>query len=178
MEALLYTLILMLHSASLALAQQRGPTGNVTGNKGKLLVGTIILAKVTNIASSANADGSFPLSLPEGATTLAGSFAGSKSQEVVADDQTTLRTVQDAAKQSLDDVVVIGYGTARKSGLTGTMVSVRSEQLTHIATSDPVQALQGRAADVDITSNRGQLGLCTRIRVRGVGTLTTATRCA
>ena len=144
MEALLHTLILMLCSASLALAQQCALTGTVTGKKGKSLAGTMILVKVITIASSANADGSFQLSLPEGATTLAGSFAGSKSQEVVADDQTTMRTVRNAAKQSLDDLVVIGYGTARKSGLTGAVVSVRSEQLTHIATSDPVQALQGR----------------------------------
>ena len=178
MEALLHTLILVLCSASLALAQQRALTGTVTGKKGKSLVGTMILVKVTTIASSANAGGSFQLSLPEGATTLVGSFAGLKSQEVVADNQTTLRTVQYAAEQSLDDMVVIGYGPLRKSGLTGAVVSVRSERLTYIAISDPVQALQGWAADVDIASNSGQPSSGTRIRVRGVGTSTTATRCA
>lgn len=178
MEALVHTLILMLCSASLALAQQRTLTGTVIGKKGKSLVRTMILVKVNTIANSANADGSFQLSLPEGATTLVGSFAGSKSQEVVADDQTTKRIVRDVAEQSLDDVVVIGYGTAHKSGLTGAVVSVRSEQLTNIATSDPVQALQGRAADVYITSYSGQTGSGTRIRVRGVGTSTRAIRCA
>ena len=164
MEALLHTLILILCSATLALAQQRALTGTVTGIKGKSLVGTMILVKVTTIASSANADGSFQLSLPEGATTLVGSFAGSKSQEVVADDQTTLRTVRDAAEQSLNDVVVIGYGTARKSGLTGAVVSVRSEQLTHIATSDPVQALQGRRQTPTLRRIVGNLA---RVRASG-----------
>ena len=178
MEALVHTLILMLSSASLALAQQQTLTGTVTGKKGKSLAGTMILVKVITIASSANADGSFQLSLPEGATTLVGSFAGSKSQEVVADDQTTKRIVRDVAEQGLDDVVVIGYGTARKSGLTGVVISVRSEQFTHNATSDPVQAMQGRATDVFITLYSGQLGSGTRIRVRGVGTSITAIRCA
>lgn len=178
MEVLVHTSILMLCSASLALAQQRTLTGTVIGKKGKSLAGTMILVKVNTIASSANADGSFQLSLPEGATTLAGSFAGSKSQEVVADDQTTKRIVRDVAEQSLDDVVVIGYGTAHKSGLTGAVVSVRNEQLTHIATSDPVQTLQGRAADVYITVNSGQPSSGTRTRTHGVGTSTTATRCA
>ena len=171
MKTLLHTLIFVLCSASLALAQQRAITGTVTDNKGESLVGATILVKGTTTATSANADGSFQISLPEGATTLVVSFVGSKSQEVVVGDQTTLRITLAAAEQSLDDVVVIGYGTARKSDLTGAVVSVRSEQLTQVATSDPVQALQGRAAGVEITSNSGQPGSGTRIRVRGVGTI-------
>ena len=171
MKTLLHTLIFVLCSASLALAQQRAVTGTVTDNKGESLVGATILVKGTTTATSANADGSFQLSLPEGATTLVVSFVGSKSQEVVVGDQTTLRITLAAAEQSLDDVVVIGYGTARKSDLTGAVVSVRSEQLTQVATADPVQALQGRAAGVEITSNSGQPGSGTRIRVRGVGTI-------
>lgn len=143
----------------------------MTDNKGESLVGATILVKGTTTATSANADDSFQLSLPEGATTLVVSFVGSKSQEVVVGDQTTLRIVLAAAEHSLDDVVVIGYSTARKSELTGAVVSVRSEQLTQITTSDPVQALRGRAAGVDITSNSGQPGSGTRIRVRGVGTI-------
>ena len=72
---------------------------------------------------------------------------------------------------SVNDVVVIGYGTARKSDLTGSVASVTGKQLTQVATADPVQALQGRVAGVTITSNSGQPGSGTRIRVRGVGTI-------
>ena len=171
MNKLLFVLLLLLSSATGAFAQLRTVQGTVTDTQGEAMVGATILVKGTTIATTAGPDGSFQLGLPDGATTLVVSFIGSKSQEVVVGNQTNLRVSLEPAGQNLDEVVVIGYGTARKSDLTGSVASVSGAQLTQVATSDPVQALQGRVAGVEVTSNSGQPGSGTRIRVRGVGTI-------
>ncbi|HEX8327713.1 MAG TPA: TonB-dependent receptor [Hymenobacter sp.] len=171
MKRLLSTITLVVCSASLAFAQQRAVTGTVTDGKGEPLVGATILVKGTTTATSAGADGSYQLTLPEGATTLVVSFVGSNTQEITVGSQSTINVTLAAAAQGLNEVVVVGYGTQRRSDLTGAVGSVTGAQLQQVATSDPVQALQGRVAGVDITTNSGQPGAGTRIRVRGVGTI-------
>ncbi|RZK32490.1 MAG: SusC/RagA family TonB-linked outer membrane protein, partial [Hymenobacter sp.] len=121
--------------------------------------------------TSTGPDGSFSLQAPEN-SVLVFSFVGYTRQEVpVAGANANLAVTLAESAQDLNDVVVIGYGTARKSDLTGAVASVSSAQLTQVATSDAVQALQGRVAGVEVTSNSGQPGSGTRIRVRGVGTI-------
>ncbi|RZK22950.1 MAG: TonB-dependent receptor, partial [Hymenobacter sp.] len=171
MRTFIQTVAVLMCSTSLALAQQRAVQGVVTDSKGEGLPGATVLVKGTTVGATTGADGSFQIALPAGTTTLTISFVGSKSQEVVVGNQTNLRIALEADAQSLDDVVVVGYGTARKSDLTGAVASVSGTQLTQVATADPVQALQGRAAGVEVTSNSGQPGSGTRIRVRGVGTI-------
>ncbi|RZL04886.1 MAG: SusC/RagA family TonB-linked outer membrane protein, partial [Hymenobacter sp.] len=171
MRTFLQTTAVLMCSTSLALAQQRAVQGVVTDSKGEGLPGATVLVKGTTVGATTGGDGSFQIALPAGATTLTISFVGSKSQEVVVGNQTNLRITLESDTQSLNDVVVVGYGTARKSDLTGAVASVSNAQLTQVATADPVQALQGRVAGVDITANSGQPGAGTRIRVRGVGTI-------
>ncbi|QNE42328.1 TonB-dependent receptor (plasmid) [Hymenobacter sp. NBH84] len=171
MRASLQTIAVVLCSTTAAFAQQRVVQGVVTDTQGEPLPGTTILVKGTTTGVTAGADGSFQLGLPTGATTLVVSSVGSKTQEIPIGTQTNFRITLSADAQTLNDVVVVGYGTARKSDLTGSVASVTGAQLTQVATSDPVQALQGRVAGVDITSNSGQPGSGTRIRVRGVGTI-------
>jgi TonB-linked SusC/RagA family outer membrane protein len=171
MRAFLQTAGVVLCTTSLAFAQQRAVQGVVTDSKGEPLPGATVLVKGTTVGSTTGPDGNFQIAMPAGSTTLVVSFVGSKSQEVVVGSQTTVRVALESAAQSLDDVVVVGYGTARKSDLTGAVASVTGAQLTQVATSDAVQSLQGRVAGVDVTSNSGQPGSGTRIRVRGVGTI-------
>ncbi|MGI4742095.1 MAG: SusC/RagA family TonB-linked outer membrane protein [Janthinobacterium lividum] len=171
MRTFLQTAAVLVCSASVALAQQRTVQGVVTDTKGEAIPGATILVKGTSTGVTAGVDGKFQLGLPAGATTLVISSIGAKTQEVAIGTKTDFRVTLDADAQSLNDVVVVGYGTARKSDLTGAVASVSSAQLTQVATADPVQALQGRVAGVDITANSGQPGAGTRIRVRGVGTI-------
>jgi TonB-dependent SusC/RagA subfamily outer membrane receptor len=154
------------------LAVQAVPvTGKVVDNKGNGLPGVTVLVKGTTNGTSTGADGSFSLQAPEN-SVLVFSFVGYTKQELPVTGAANGLTVTLAeSAQSLNDVVVIGYGTARKSDLTGAVASVSSAQLTQVATSDPVQALQGRVSGVEVTSNSGQPGSGTRIRVRGVGTI-------
>ncbi|NML67888.1 TonB-dependent receptor [Hymenobacter sp. RP-2-7] len=174
MRTFLQTAAVLVCSTSLAFAQQRAVRGVVTDSKGDALPGATVLVKGTTTGVTAGADGSFQVSLPAGATTLVISSVGSKTQEVAVGNQTDLRIALDADAQSLNDVVVVGYGTQRKSDLTGAVATVTGQQLTQVATADPVQALQGRAAGVTITANSGQPGAGTRIRIRGVGTINNA----
>ncbi|MGI4740313.1 MAG: TonB-dependent receptor [Janthinobacterium lividum] len=145
--------------------------GKVVDAKGGGLPGVTVLVKGTTAGTSTGADGSFTIEAPEN-SVLVFSFVGYTRQELPVTGASTNLTVTLAeSAQSLNDVVVIGYGTARKSDLTGAVASVSSAQLTQVATSDPVQAIQGRVAGVEVTSNSGQPGSGTRIRVRGVGTI-------
>ena len=146
-------------------------SGRVTDAKGEGMPGVTVVVKGTSTGASTGPDGSFTLQAPEN-SVLVFSFVGFARQEATVTGATSNLNVTLAEdKQALNEVVVIGYGTARKSDLTGAVASVTSAQLTQVATSDPVQALQGRAAGVEVTSNSGQPGSGTRIRVRGVGTI-------
>ncbi len=174
MRTFLQNTAVLVCSASVAFAQQRAVQGVVTDAKGEPIPGATVLVKGTTNGVTAGVDGRFQLGLPAGANILVISAVGSKAQEVSVGSKSELRVTLEADAQSLSDVVVVGYGTARKSDLTGAVASVSSAQLTQVATADPVQALQGRAAGVDITANSGQPGAGTRIRVRGVGTINNA----
>jgi TonB-linked SusC/RagA family outer membrane protein len=148
--------------------------GRVIDAQGVGLPGVTVVVKGTSRGTSTGADGAFTLQAPEN-STLVFSFVGFTRKEVpVAGATSNLSVTLDESTQALNDVVVIGYGTARKSDLTGALASVSGTQLTQVATSDPVQALQGRAAGVEVTTNSGQPGAGTRIRVRGVGTINNA----
>ncbi|UOQ69112.1 SusC/RagA family TonB-linked outer membrane protein [Hymenobacter volaticus] len=146
-------------------------SGRVTQENGDPLPGVTVLVKGTTTGASTNSDGTFVISAPEG-STLVFSYVGYTRKEVpVTAASTNLTVTLSEDVSALNEVVVVGYGTQRRSDLTGAVTSVSGTQLQQVATSDPVQALQGRAAGVDITSNSGQPGSGTRIRVRGVGTI-------
>ncbi|UOQ80442.1 TonB-dependent receptor [Hymenobacter sp. 5414T-23] len=146
-------------------------SGRVVDAKGNGLPGVTVVVKNTTIGTSTGSDGSFSLQVPEN-SVLVISFVGFTRREVPVVGATSSLSITLAEdSQALNEVVVIGYGTARKSDLTGSVASVSAAQLTQVATADPVQALQGRVAGVEVTSNSGQPGSGTRIRVRGVGTI-------
>jgi TonB-linked SusC/RagA family outer membrane protein len=146
-------------------------SGRVTQANGEGLPGVTVVVKGTTVGASTDVNGNFSLTAPEG-STLVFSNIGFKRVELPLTGTTTGLTVTMAEDtQNLNEVVVVGYGTQRRSDLTGAVTSVSGTQLQQVATSDPVQALQGRAAGVDITANSGQPGAGTRIRVRGVGTI-------
>ncbi|QIL77052.1 STN domain-containing protein [Hymenobacter sp. HDW8] len=146
-------------------------SGRVVDANGGGLPGVTVVVKGTTTGTGTAADGSFTLQAPEN-SVLVFSYVGYSRQEIPVTGATSSLTVTLAEDtQALSEVVVIGYGTARKSDLTGSVASVSGAQLTQVATSDPVQSLQGRVAGVEVTSNSGQPGSGTRIRVRGVGTI-------
>ncbi len=142
--------------------------GTVTdGEDGSTLPGVNVLVKNSTLGTVTDIDGNYTLSVADDAEALLFSSVGYLSQEVSIDGQTTIDISMEADVTSLDEVVVVGYGTQKKSDLTGSVVSIPSEEITAYPAEGAVQALQGRAAGVQIQSNNGEPGASQKVRIRG-----------
>ncbi len=157
-------------SSTVLYAQQRTVTGRVLDDNNAALPGASIVVKGTTIGTASDLSGNFSFTVPSDATTLVVSFIGMDTREVpiTAGPMTITMTM---AAEEVDAVVVVGYGTARKSELTGASVSVTGEQLSAAMTANLDQALQGRAAGVTAVYTSGQPGSAMSIRIRGQGSL-------
>ncbi|MCF8308381.1 MAG: TonB-dependent receptor [Bacteroidales bacterium] len=166
--------LLLLMSVSL-MAQQRTISGTVSdAQTGETLPGANIVVKGTQTGTISGADGGFTLEIGEDAETLVVSFIGYQKKEVNIGDRTTFDIALKRKAESLEEVVVIGYGTVKKSDLTGSVSSVKGEELTKISSSSPLDAMQGKMAGAQISSSSGEPGANPIVRVRGVGTLNNA----
>ena len=140
--------------------------GQITGETGEPIPGASVLVKGTTIGTAADLDGQYTLSVA-GNSILVFSFIGYEAKEVSVGNQTVINVSLQPTLSDLEEVVVVGYGTQRRSDLTGSVSSVKSEQLTAYPAIDAVQALQGRAAGVQIQANNGAPGADLKVRVRG-----------
>ena len=170
MQKLLLLLMVFIVTISSAIAQKE-VTGKVTDDTGQPMPGTTILVKGTTNGTVSNSDGNYSISnVPEDAT-LVYSFVGMLVQEIVVGSQTTINVTLVAETIGLDEVVAIGYGVQKKSDVTGALVSISSEELNSRPAKNAVEAMQGKAAGVDITSNE-RPGTIGSITIRGVRSLT------
>lgn len=142
-------------------------TGTVSDEKGEKLPGVSIIVKGTTRGTATEANGQFRLSVPNGDVTLIFSFVGYKSQEVMIGKQTTLNLVLQPNPNSLDEVVVIGYGTTKRKDLTGSIASVKAADITLSPVTSPMEALQGRVAGLDIERTSGRAGTTPNVLLRG-----------
>ncbi|MEO9893469.1 TonB-dependent receptor [Aurantibacter sp.] len=142
-------------------------TGLVTDENGTPLPGANIVEKGTVNGVTADFDGNFNLDLTDGNAVLVISYLGFATQEVPVNQQTnvSVRLKEDAA--GLEEVVVVGYGSVKKSDLTGSVASIASEDLVAFPVVDAAQALQGRAAGVLVQSTNGAPGSDYSIQIRG-----------
>ncbi|RZL14132.1 MAG: SusC/RagA family TonB-linked outer membrane protein, partial [Hymenobacter sp.] len=146
--------------------------GTVTDDKGSPLPGaTIVLKGVAGVGVTADADGRFSLSIPDANATLVISSIGFVAQEVTLGGRTTLAIQLVADNKALDEVVVVGYGTQKRSDLTGAVGSVKASELTERPIVNVAQGLQGRVAGVDVSLNSGQPGGAPQIRIRGYSSI-------
>lgn len=169
MKAKLILCLCMLLGAATAFAQNITVTGTVTEQaSGEPALGVSIVVK-GNASNGTIADalGNYSISVPSNAT-LVFSAIGMKSQEVAVNGRTTIdiQMVEDA--ELLDEIVVIGYGTAKSKDLTGAISSVKSDDIISTPISSPMGALQGKVAGVQIL-NSANPGATPVVRVRGVG---------
>ncbi|GAB3654666.1 TonB-dependent receptor [Echinicola sediminis] len=142
-------------------------SGQVTSSQdGSTLPGVTVLEKGTTNGTITDLDGKYSLRVEEGATIVV-SFVGYVSQEIVVANQSTINVELEVDVKQLDEVVVIGYGTSKKSDLTGSVSTVDTEALQNTPNSRVDQVLQGRASGVQITQTSGAPGAGTSIRVRG-----------
>lgn len=142
-------------------------SGTVTDENGDPLPGANVLEQGTTNGTTTDIDGKFSLSVMGENSVLIFSFIGYTTQEVAVGNKTTFSIQLEPDYRTLSEVVVVGYGTVKKSDLTGAVSSVKAEELTAYPALDAVQSLQGRAAGVNITSNNGAPGSTMKIRIRG-----------
>ena len=143
-------------------------TGNITDANGEPLIGCTVQVKGGTGGSVADLDGNFKLQVPKNAT-LVFSFIGYKTQELKA--TANMKVVMKEDSHVMDEVVVVGYGTMKRSDITGSVVSVKAEDMQQTSASTMDQMLQGRAAGMQLTSNSGAAGGSTSIQIRGVNSL-------
>ncbi|SKC16719.1 TonB-linked outer membrane protein, SusC/RagA family [Dyadobacter psychrophilus] len=142
--------------------------GKITDSETKEpLPGVNILIKGTQSGTSTDATGSYTLSVPDANTVLVLSFVGYEPQEIRVGNRTEIDITLKTDQKSLEEVLVVGYGTVKKSDVTGSVSSVKSQELTAYPALGTVQALQGRAAGVQIQSNNGEPGSNFKVRIRG-----------
>ncbi len=156
-------------------AQQVTISGVVSDAAGEPLIGVNIYEKGNPTAGTVtDFDGSFQLVLQQSDVTVVFSYIGYQALEVNAAEREdwNITLVEDV--ETLEEVVVVGYGVQRKSDLTGSIASIESTELQKIPTSSFEQALQGKIAGVQVTPSSGEPGRGAEIRIRGVGTLNDA----
>jgi len=150
------------------LAQTRTVTGSVTNKStNEPLAGASVTVKGTNTATITNASGNFSINVPASSSTLVISYQGMATQEVPATEGAVLSISLVQNIGALDEVVVVGYGTQRKSVVTGAISSVRAADLENQPITRVEQALQGRTSGLTISSNSGQPGASATVRLRG-----------
>jgi TonB-linked SusC/RagA family outer membrane protein len=151
-----------------ALAQTQRVTGKVTTADGKEeLPGVTVLLKGTNNGTGTGPDGTYSLQVPAAGGTLIFSYVGYTSQEVPIAGQTTINVSLKGEAKGLDEVVVVGYGSQKKSDVTGALSSVSAKEIQQVQTQNITQALQGRAAGVDVAGGNFRPGEVPSIRIRG-----------
>jgi len=151
--------------------QQKSVSGKVTDTTGGSLPGVSVLVKGTTIGSITDANGSYSLSnVPENAT-LQFSFVGMKTQEIVVGGKATINVTLAEEAIGIDEVIAVGYGSMKKSDLTGSITSVKTDGLASIPVRSASEALQGKVAGVSITSTGGSPGSAPSVRIRGIGTV-------
>lgn len=141
------------------------------GNTASPLTGVSILEKGSSNATTTDDKGRFQIEVKDEKAVLIFSFIGMKSQEVAVGKQRDLRILLSASGEELEEVVVTGYGTQRKSDLTGSVAVVSSKELLNVPVNNALQALKGKVAGVNVFLNSGSPTGSPRVLIRGLGTI-------
>ena len=172
MRKLLLSMILSFGLISLAFAQDKVITGRVTSNSSGPLPGVSVYVNgAASNGTQTDATGSYKLSVPANAKSLVFTFIGFKTKEI-AITGSTVNASLDEDNTTLSEVVVVGYGTQNKRDVTGSVASVKSKDLENLPVTSFEQALQGKAAGVQISAQNGKLGQGITVRVRGAASVT------
>jgi TonB-linked SusC/RagA family outer membrane protein len=142
-------------------------TGKVSDDTNQTLMGVSVTIKGTSKGTVTDQNGNYQLSVDNEKAVLVFSYLGFQQKEVIVGSQKVINIVLQTDDEALSEVVVIGYGTVRKSDVTGSVSSIKSKELTALPSVSIQQAMQGRAAGVNIQATNGAPGAGYRIRIRG-----------
>ena len=153
-------------------AQEVKVTGTVTDKEtGETLPGVTVLVEGASNGTITDIDGVFTLNVPSENAKLIFSFVGFTTQEIELNGRSVINVTMDIDIQSLEEVVVTGYGTQKKSVVTGAISSIKASDLESMPINRVEQALQGRTSGLTIAANSGQPGSSATVRVRGITSL-------
>ena len=162
-----YKLIaLMLLMVGAPLYAQKNVSGQVSDEQGAPLIGATVMVKGTSNGTIADVDGSYSLKVNEG-DVLQAVFTGYITEEIVVGKSDVINFILREDRSLLDEVVVIGYGQTKKSDLTGSVTSVKMNDIKDVPAYSVDNAMQGRVAGAEIMSTTGEPGATTTIRIRG-----------
>ncbi len=170
-----FTLLLLSSMSLNVLAQTLQVQGVVTDFTNEPMIGVNVLVKGTTNGVITNMDGNYTIQNVGADDVLVFSYIGYLPQEITVKSQSTINVVLLEDSQTLDEVVVVGYGVQRKSDLTGSVGSVSNEKLLAKGTTTVMESLQGQVAGVDITQSSSRVGEKFNIAIRGKSTLGTST---
>jgi TonB-dependent starch-binding outer membrane protein SusC len=153
-------------------AQDKTVTGKVTDDGGSGLPGVTVAVKGTNKGTQTDVNGTYKIAVPSNAT-LSFSFVGFATQSIAVGNRSALDVKLVSEDKSLDEVVVVGYGTQQKRDITGSVSALKAADFNPGVSASADQLMQGRASGVNIVQNNGSPGAKTSVRIRG-GTSITA----
>jgi len=158
-------------SVGLVNAQSKSISGKViSADDGQPVIGATVMVKGTTVgATITGTSGEFKINLQGSAKNLVISYVGMKSTEVVAKDGMIVRLESDS--KLMDEVVVVAYGTAKKSSFTGSASVIKADKIAQRSVSNVTNALAGQVAGVQTTSSNGQPGTSATVRIRGIGSM-------
>ena len=155
-------------------SQQKPVKGIVTNTEGEPIPGVTVIVKGTTIGTFSDIDGKYTVSAIPG-QILVFSFIGLKTQELVAGNQSQLDVMMEESTIGLDEVVAIGYGTMKKSDLTGSVSHVKGDDLVKVSAANVSTAIAGRLPGLQVTQSSGAPGATAVLRMRGVGSVYSGT---
>lgn len=164
---LLFLFAILMCVNSYVWAQSRTITGKVTDAGGTGLPGVSVTVKGSTQGAVSDGNGGYSLSVPPNKNTLVFSYIGFVGQEIEIGSQSVINVALEEDATNLSEVVVVGYGTQKKSQMTGAISQVTSKQITEMPLTSLGQALQGRAAGVDVSQSGSKPGSAPKILIRG-----------
>lgn len=147
-------------------------SGRVTDEGGQPLPGVTVLVKNSSNGTTTNAEGTYRLSVPATNATIVVSYVGYLSQEIAVNSRSTIDVQLAPGDKTLNEVVVVGYGTQQKKDLTGAIATVGSRDIQKVPVSGFDQALKGQVAGLQITNTSGAPGGNTSVLIRGISSIT------
>ncbi len=144
--------------------------GRVTNAGGEPLIGVSVTVKGTGVGTSTDEQGNYAIDVPNNGV-LVFSYVGFEKKEISISGQSSVNIILESGTSELEQVVVVGYGTQKKRDLTGSVSSIKGDEVTQLPTQRVDQALQGRAAGIMVLNTDGAPGGNTTIRVRGINSV-------
>lgn len=167
---LIFSIVLL--AMQVSNAQVRSITGTVTSaDDGTSIPGVSVVVKGTTIGATTNMDGKYQFPVPQDAATIVFSFVGMRTIEVPVEGQSVINVVMNPDVLGIDEVVVVGYGTATKQSFVGSIKTIKSENIQDKSVSNVSQSLAGESAGVRVINTSGQPGSSATIRIRGFGSV-------